>query len=137
MASSSPRQTEDSSTSSAQSTNGSKPPGAKASRSRARNSEPAAGGTSEASEGGEPARGKLRFEGFLPREEAVAYFEAVIEGLRKGTIQFKQGEEQLTLTPGENVDVELKVARKGGRQKVSLELEWRTSDEAHLEIVAG
>ena len=72
------------------------------------------------------AKGKIKFESTMQREEAVTYFRALVDGLDAGHLVFKQGEESLELDPTGPVTVEVKASLKGDRQKVSFELEWRT-----------
>lgn len=72
------------------------------------------------------AKAKLKFESAMPRDEAVAYFEAIIAGLRKGAIQFRRGEETLAVAPAGHVEIEVKASRKGAKESVSFEIAWRT-----------
>lgn len=91
----------------------------------------------EADEAARHASGKLRFESPVGRDEVAAYFEAIVEGLRKGTLQFRQGEDSLILSPPDRVGIEVKVERKSGREKLSFEIEWRTDEPEDLSILAG
>ncbi len=68
---------------------------------------------------------KVSFDAHMGREEAVSYFEAIVAGLKSGTIQFRQGEESLTLDVGDQVAVAVKAQRKGEKGKVTFELSWR------------
>ena len=77
---------------------------------------------------------KVSFDATMEREEAVSYFEAIVAGLKSGTIQFRQGEESLTLDVGDHVAVEVKAQRKGEKGKVTFELSWR-DDNRGLTIV--
>lgn len=82
--------------------------------------------------------GKLRFEGELDRGEVAAYLEAIVRGLRSGSLQFRREEESLSLAPGERVSLSVKAASKKGRESVRFELEWRAPSESggELAIVA-
>ncbi len=80
------------------------------------------------------AKGKIKFESTMQRQEAVTYFRALVDGLETGHLHFKQGEESLELDPSGPVAIELKASVKGDRQKVSFELEWRTSSEGPFNI---
>lgn len=96
------------------------------------------GAALEAAEGSEKkSKAKLEFESMLTRDEAAAYFEAIVKGLRKGSIHFHQSDESLTLSPGEHVGIEVKATQKNGRQRLSFELNWRTDKGSKLTIVAG
>lgn len=77
---------------------------------------------------------RIKFKSTMPRAEAVAYFEAIVSGLRKGAMNFKQGEDAVSLSPSEQVEVEVKARRKRNRENVSFEITWQTSDETALTI---
>jgi len=77
---------------------------------------------------------RIKYEHILPREEAVSYFEAVVSGLREGNIQFKQGEESLKLSPPDYLEVEVKAARKGAKEKVAFEISWRKDSADGFEV---
>jgi amphi-Trp domain-containing protein len=71
----------------------------------------------------------------MQRSEALAYFSALVEGLRHGQLQFRHGEEHLTLRPSEQVHVEVKASMKGNKEKVAFELEWHGgSGEERVEL---
>ena len=91
----------------------------------------------DAEEAARHESGKLRFESPVGRDEVAAYFEAIVEGLRKGSLQFRQGEDALILSPPDRVEIEVKVERKSGREKLSFEIEWRTDEPEDLSILAG
>ena len=78
--------------------------------------------------------GKVKYESSLPRDEAIAYFEAIVKGLKKGQIQFKQGDQNVIVAPAEYLEVEVKAARKGQKEKVSFEISWRTDAHADLTV---
>jgi amphi-Trp domain-containing protein len=77
-------------------------------------------------------KGKIKFESVMQRSEAVVYFSALVDGLKHGQLQFRHGKEQLSLAPTEQVVVEVKATRKGDREKVSFELEWKQNAEDDL-----
>ena len=79
---------------------------------------------------------KLSFERRMEVEEAVAYFEAIVAGLKKGSIQFRRGEQQLDLSPSSQVRVKVKATSKGSKEKLEFELGWETApdDASDLEI---
>lgn len=81
------------------------------------------------------AKGKIKFESVMQRSEAVAYFSALVAGLRQGQLQFRHGDEHLSLKPSEQVHVEVKASTKGDKEKVAFELEWHTgSAEKGVEL---
>ena len=79
-------------------------------------------------------RCEVEFESSLPLEEAVSYFEAIVAGLKKGTLHLRQGERVLTMNPPGHLDLEVVAARKKGRERISFELTWRTPNDAELTI---
>ena len=78
--------------------------------------------------------GKVSFDSYMTREEAVAYFEAIVKGLKAGEVHFRRNEQELTLAAGTHVDVEVKASRKGKKQKVEIALSWRTEKPVDLLI---
>lgn len=80
------------------------------------------------------AQGKLKFEGIVAREEAVAYFEAIVAGLKKGLVQFKRGDESLSLTPTSHLGIAVKGAVKDDKQEVTFKLSWRMGSDADLSV---
>jgi amphi-Trp domain-containing protein len=81
------------------------------------------------SKGESQRKGKIKFESVMQRSEAATYFGALVEGLRLGQLQFRHGEENLSLAPAQQVVVEVKASRKGDKEKVAFELEWRRSGD--------
>lgn len=79
-------------------------------------------------------KGKIKFESVMQRSEAVAYFTALVDGLRHGHLQFRHGDDDLALAPGEQVAVEVKATRKGDKEKVAFELEWRLAEGKQHEL---
>lgn len=79
-------------------------------------------------------KGKIKFESVMQRGEAVAYFGALVDGLRHGRLQFRHAEEHLALEPAEQVSIEVKASKKGEKERVSFEIEWRRPTPARLEV---
>lgn len=99
----------------------------------AHTSAPAAESTSN---GSEPEKSSVRFDGFMARDEAVSYFEALVRGLKKGTLHLKQGDGSLTLSPQPNIEVEVKASRKKNKEGISFELSWKLPGESDLTITS-
>lgn len=78
----------------------------------------------------------VRFDSSMTLDEAVSYFEAIVSGLKKGTINFKQGENTITLMPPAHLDVEVRARKKRDKEKISFELSWRTPSESDLQITS-
>jgi len=79
-------------------------------------------------------KSRIKFEGVMSRDEAVAYFEAIVVGLKKGAIKFRQGDDALSLAPGAYVEVSVKAARKNAAQRVSFDVSWIADDVDSLQI---
>ena len=79
-------------------------------------------------------KGKFKFESTMRREEAVAYFEAIVSGLKQGILHFKQEGRALTVNPASVVDVEVKASRKGKEARIVFEMAWGPRHETDLEI---
>ena len=79
-------------------------------------------------------KAKIKFASVMQRGEAVAYFSALVDGLRHGRLQFRHGMESVALEPSEQVAIEVKAARKGEKERVSFELEWKRPPRETLEV---
>jgi amphi-Trp domain-containing protein len=77
---------------------------------------------------------RIEFSSSMQRDEAIAYFEAIIGGLRKGALQFKQGGESLALTPPPYLEVDVVASRKADKEKVVFELSWRSRGGKDLTV---
>ncbi|MGD8861203.1 MAG: amphi-Trp domain-containing protein [Myxococcales bacterium] len=84
----------------------------------------------EAEQEEEKKSSKIKFHSDMARDEAVAYFEAIVQGLKRGALQFRRGEEHLDLSPPERLSVKVKAASKGDKEKVEFELSWSTEEPA-------
>lgn len=81
----------------------------------------------------------FEFESLQDRERVLAYLEALVKGVRDGSLRLGYGEQSLELAPSGLIELQLRAKRRSGRAKLSLRLAWR-EDEAkapHLEIEAG
>lgn len=79
-------------------------------------------------------KAKIKFASVMQRGEAVAYFSALVDGLRHGRLQFRHGVESVALEPSEQVAIEVKASRKGDKERVSFELEWKRPPRESLEV---
>jgi amphi-Trp domain-containing protein len=79
-------------------------------------------------------KAKIKFASVMQRNEAVAYFSALVDGLRHGRLQFRHGMESVALEPNEQVAIEVKASRKGDKERVSFELEWKRPPRESLEV---
>lgn len=79
-------------------------------------------------------KGKIKFAAVMQRGEAVAYFAALVDGLRHGRLQFRHADETVALEPSEQVSIEVKASKKGEKERFSFELEWKRPGRDRLEI---
>jgi amphi-Trp domain-containing protein len=79
-------------------------------------------------------KAKIKFASVMQRGEAVAYFSALVDGLRHGRLQFRHGVDSVALEPSEQVAIEVKAARKGEKERLSFELEWKRPPREQLEV---
>ncbi|WP_022661567.1 amphi-Trp domain-containing protein [Paucidesulfovibrio longus] len=69
-------------------------------------------------------KNKIEVKQVMAYEDALGYLEALVKGFREGRIVVRRGEEFLTLTPPENVEIEVSAKQKKNKEKFSLELSW-------------
>ena len=75
-------------------------------------------------------KGRVSHSSTLSRDEAVAYFEAIVGGLRSGSIRFRQGDRRVVLRLAERLTLAIKARDSGKKKGVSFELSWPPGDEA-------
>ncbi len=81
--------------------------------------------------------GRIKFKNQMQREEAAVYFEALVDGLRKGSLQLQHVGDKLVLEPQGDIKVEIKASRKDEKQKVSFEMSWRLRPDEGTIIAGG
>jgi amphi-Trp domain-containing protein len=79
-------------------------------------------------------RGRIEFNALLSREEAVAYFESIVDGLRRGSLRLNQGTNEVTLAPTAQLEVSVEARVKDGKERLIFDLSWRTQGETSLQI---
>ncbi len=77
---------------------------------------------------------KIAYEATMPRAEAVAYFEALVGGLRSGHLEFRQDGRVLVLAPPDQLEIEVEAQQKGNKGKITFEIEW-SSENRPLAII--
>ncbi len=71
----------------------------------------------------------IAVKGTMDFNSVVSFLEDVVKSFKEGKVVVQRGEEFVTLTPAENMEVEVEAAEKKGKQKLSIELEWRAEVE--------
>lgn len=70
---------------------------------------------------------EISFHGSVDLPAAIAQLEDLLAGLKSGTLCIQQGAQYLTVHPVENMDLGVRVRRKGDKESVSVLLEWQRS----------
>ncbi len=68
---------------------------------------------------------KIKFSEQQALDTCVRQLEALLEGLKAGTLSLSQGGEKLWLRPGGAVDIELSAEQSGERESLEIRLEWQ------------
>lgn len=76
----------------------------------------------------------VKFENTMALDEAVSYFEAIVAGFKKGTINLRSGDRNVTLTPTAHVEVEVKAVSKKKKEGITFEIMWKTPEQSALTI---
>ena len=64
-------------------------------------------------------------QGLMATDEIIEYLESLVSSFKAGKIVVQQGEQFVSMTPPEQVSVEVEAKQKEGKGKFSLELSWR------------
>jgi amphi-Trp domain-containing protein len=67
---------------------------------------------------------EVEFKGPMNTGELMRYLEGLLDGLKKGVICVRKGEEYVVLTPSEQMKVEIEAEEKKDKNKFSLEIAW-------------
>jgi amphi-Trp domain-containing protein len=67
----------------------------------------------------------IAIKGSMDYASVVAFLEDVVRSFKEKKVCVQRGEEFVTLTPGESIDLEVEAAQKKGKQKLCIELTWR------------
>jgi amphi-Trp domain-containing protein len=76
---------------------------------------------------------KIKFTEQQALATCVRQLEALLEGLKAGTLSLSQGGEKLWLRPGGAVDIELRAEQSGDRENLEIKLGW---SRANLHVVS-
>jgi len=68
---------------------------------------------------------EVKFTNSMAVEETVAYLEAIVAGIKKKSVSLKQGDQQVTLAPTGEVEVEVRAVHKKKKEAITIELSWR------------
>lgn len=84
-------------------------------------------------------RQELKVDGAVELPQAIAYLEQLVQALKSGTAEVRQGDHAIVLGPRGVVGFSLRAVDKGKRQRLALELEWRKfkAPAAELDLTIG
>ena len=69
-------------------------------------------------------RGKVSYQAYLSRYEAVSYFEAIVAGLKRGEVRMRHEGEAVELRPAGHVEIEVSASRKARRDHLKFKISW-------------
>lgn len=73
---------------------------------------------------------EVSFEKMMGADEAVSYLEELVGSFKERKIVIEQGEQVLSLSVPETVEIEVEARKKKGKEKLSIEFSWRFPEEA-------
>lgn len=86
-------------------------------------------------------KNKVEIEGTMELTQAVAYIEDMLKGLKAGTVHVQFGVDSVLLHPKSVVDFEMEVSQKKDKEKITLEVTWKTEGplgpDADVKISTG
>lgn len=79
-------------------------------------------------------RTKVKFKSVMLREEAISYFEAIVSGLKRGSIKIRKGDDVIVLKPTPQLDVVVKATSKDQDENIEFQIRWRRPSDSELTI---
>jgi amphi-Trp domain-containing protein len=70
---------------------------------------------------------KFKYSDQQPLDTCVRQLEALLEGLKAGTLSLSQNGQKLWLRPGGAMDIELRADQTGERENLEIHLSWQRS----------
>jgi len=67
-------------------------------------------------------------------ERAIQYVEALTASLKAGAIRVQHGSEELTIFPGSIVDIKVDAYKKKEKEKISINLSWRSQKQIRKDL---
>lgn len=80
---------------------------------------------------------KVEIEQYVETKEAIKYLEDLVKGLKSGSIVVQHGEESVTLTPPDMIELELEAKQKKDKSKFVLQLSWKSAPAPAEECCKG
>ena len=80
---------------------------------------------------------KLKLKSIMTRDEAAAYLETILAGLKQGSLILDSEERPLILRPSDSIEAELEIKQKSDKEKVEVKLSWAPNRMQPLTSVAA
>lgn len=79
-------------------------------------------------------KAKVKIKQTMETAQAVSHLEDLADSLSSGVIRAENGEDSVVLCTGESLKFEMKLSRKKGKAKCSIEMEWEDDGSAAPEF---
>ncbi|THB68693.1 MAG: amphi-Trp domain-containing protein [Desulfovibrio sp.] len=72
------------------------------------------------------SKNKVEIEGTMELTQVATYLEDLLKGIKAGTVHVQLGGDSVLLHPKSIVDFEMEVTQKKEKEKITLEMSWKT-----------
>ena len=79
-------------------------------------------------------KAKIQYRNQMHIDDAIAYFEAIVAGLKKKKVEVTKEDKSIVLEPQEQLIVEVKASTKPERSKISFKMSWNHLDQGSFSI---
>ena len=79
-------------------------------------------------------KAKIQYRNQMHIDDAIAYFEAIVAGLKKNKLEVSKEDKSIVLEPQEQLIVEVKASTKPERSKISFKMSWNHLDQGSFSI---
>ena len=79
-------------------------------------------------------KAKIQYRNQMHIDDAIAYFEAIVAGLKKNKVEVTKEDKSIVLEPQEQLIVEVKASTKPERSKISFKMSWNHLDQGSFSI---
>ncbi|MFW5731345.1 MAG: amphi-Trp domain-containing protein [Desulfonatronovibrionaceae bacterium] len=78
---------------------------------------------------------EMKTKGVLAKQDLILWLENIVQALKQGHVTFENQNEVLDLRPGEAIEAEIKAKSKTGKEKIAIELSWKTQEQMQLKAL--
>ena len=72
---------------------------------------------------------EVSFKGRLEQQQAMAYLNELVTGLKTGTVYVQNGDGYVSLSPGKLINIEIEAVEKKDKEKLVIEMTWGRDEE--------